>query len=215
MDVKMYTRDVLTGRGYTLRSFMYAPVVNPSGNSITITCTPVLFFSYRSRTLGKDDHASFKITPRNYQRVMEFFLYIQSWFAYEKYKDLFIVDEGEGKLILNMDFQELRALINGSKYDNQAMLAIPAVVDIDSKQSPGIALSVNNTKYTMALTHEDVTEIYGVLANFNFQIEPLLLTTIGQNGNFWEDKPVFEDTTFQPGTLRMNRDSGTSRAVKW
>ena len=212
----MYTRDLLAGRGYILRSFMYAPVVNPSGNAITITCTPVLFFGFRSRSLTKTDNANFKITPKNYQRVLEFFLYIQSWFTYERYKDLFMVDEHEEKMILNMDFQDLKALIKGNRYENQAMLAIPAVVDIDSKQSPGVALSINNTKYTVALTHEDITDIYGVLANFSFQMEPILLTSLGQNGNFWEDKPVFEDTTFQPGTVtRISRDSPASKKVNW
>lgn len=145
----------------------------------------------------------FKMNPRNQLQVTRFFRKIYSWFESDQYKDLFILDEHEGKLIINMDFRNTIAKIGSTKYDAQAMLAIPTVVEFDSIQSEGCALAINNTSYTCPLADIDVESILGILEAFSFQAEAQLLMSIGMNQGLLTKTP--------PG----RNGSGRGIPIKW
>lgn len=190
-----FTRTLFSGHNLKIRSFMRLPTVYFGNSTVgTITTYPVILISYDPpKTAGtqqiRPKDAQFKVNPRNMKRVTQFFKKIYSWFDSDEYKDLFIIDEREGKLIINMDFRNTMAKIGSTKYEAQALLAVPTVVEFDSIQSEGCALAINNTSYTCPLTDLEVESILGILENFSFQAESQLLMTIGLNKNFVTTTP--------------------------
>jgi len=182
-----FTRTLFSAHNLKIRSFMRVPSIYFGNSKVgMISAYPVLLFNYdpprsviQNNPNFKPKDAQFKMNPRNQRKVTSFFKTIFSWFESDVYKDMFMYDEHEGKLITNMDFRGVKAQIGGTKYDAQAMLAIPTVVEFDSVQSEGCALAINNTAYTCPLPDVDVESILGILENFSFQTETQLLLQIG------------------------------------
>lgn len=175
------TRTLYSTKSMNIRSFMRLPEVYLAGSTATVSTFPVLFITYQVQVPYENRHdpkpkdTSFKINSRNLYRTVKFFRKILSWFEEDQYRDLFIVDEHDGNLIVNMDFKNLRANVEGNRLDAQAMMAVPAVVTNDSVQSEGCVLIINRTNYSIALTDKDVESIYGILSSFSFQQETMLL----------------------------------------
>lgn len=217
MQVDTYSRVLLSGFNYNIRSFMFAPTVNPGKNGVTIAVTPTVFISYDPKIKFGDRRptdVNFKVTLRNHHRVLRFFETALSWLSRKDYPDLFLVDDETGNLMLNMDYHHLKAIIKSSRYEPQVMLAIPMVVRIDSGQFPGVMLSINRTNYSLALTEDDLYAIYSTLSGFSFQMEPHLLLETARHPEFWPDADTFGDAVFTRGTP-MQGYRGENRKVEW
>lgn len=157
-----------------------------NGNVGTVSAYPVILINYEPpRSIAAQGFrikdAQFKVNPRNHLQIKRFFQKIYQWFDSDEYKDLFILDEHTGKLMVNMEYRNVMAKVSSSRYDSQAMLAVPTVVEFDSVQSEGCALAINNTTYTCPLTDLEVESILGILETFSFQTEAHLLTTLAIN----------------------------------
>jgi hypothetical protein len=130
------------------------------------------------------------MNQRNQRKVTSFFRTILTWFESDLYKDLFILDEREGKLMVNMDFRDLKASVgSNSRYETQMMLALPAVITQDSVQNEGCALAINRTNYTCALTDSEIESILGILENFSFQQEAQLMLDLACHKELYTTEP--------------------------
>lgn len=180
-----------------------------SKTSLTIISHPVVLFTYTpSSSMGVEFNKAmqFKMNPRNRKNVISFFQKILNWFEDERYNDLYILDEHENKLMINMDYRGLEARTSkGSRYDPQAMMAQPAVITEDSVQSEGCALTINMTQYTCALSNTDIESLVGILEDFSFQNEAQLLLSMASHKELY--------TTEQP---RYSGNDGTPRRkIEW
>lgn len=184
MKVGTILRKLYGGKNLSIRSFMHPPTSLPGSSSLLVSCSPVVYFSYDPKLeYGKQrpKDTSFKMNPRNQFRVTQFFREILSWFDSPEFRDLFMTDEHENRLMVNMDYREVNALVKGSRYDSQAMMAVPTVIEIDSVQHEGCVLYINRSNYALSLIDSDIEEIYGILQSFSFQAEAQLLLYIAQN----------------------------------
>lgn len=188
MSATSYVRTIFTSYGFNIKSFMYAPTVykGENNNQFTVSHHPVLLFQYDLKGKDKNDHPdpTFKMSQKYQLRVTRFFTEIFNWF---NFKDLFIIDEESGKLIMNLDYKNLYAKVRTSYTDGHIMYAVPAVCTIDSKSYPGTLLYINSTRNPVLLKEEDIENICGIISTFNFQQETLLMMYLGNHPNLWRD----------------------------
>ena len=207
----MLTRTLFSSKNFRIKSFMTLPEVYLANRVVTISTFPVVFMEYvipitsENRYAEKPKDTRFKINTRNHYRVTKFFRQILNWFEYDQFRDLFIVDEHDGRLIVNMDFRNLTAKVEGNRLDGQAMLAVPAVITTDSVQSEGCALMINRTNYTITLTDQDIESVYGILKSFSFQQEVSMLLQLTS---------MKELRTSEPSRYGRNSDTPKTK-IQW
>ena len=185
-----FSRQLLKIRNISLRSYMRIPLVRLSnGTHFACSCYPMIILEYDDASLKdipwsqKFRECSFRINPRNQYRCVRFFSNAIGWFNDPEYQDLFLIDEETGRRLINMDYRDLRELIPPTRYDTQGLLAVPAVVTIEnSPTEEGIALSINNTRYTAMLTYDELVDIAGIVNFFSFQDEANLLMNVAIHG---------------------------------
>jgi hypothetical protein len=193
-----YMRTLFSGHSIKIQTYMRLPSIyfGNGSNVGNISSYPVVMIKYEpprsvlAQGTFKSKDAQFKMNPRNQLQVKNFFRAIYRWFSADSFKDLFILDEHTGKLMVNMEYRDLQAKIGSTRYEAQAMLAIPAVTEFDSVQSEGCALAINNTSYTCPLTDVEIESILGILEAFSFQEEAQFITLLAMSGNrFLSDRP--------------------------
>lgn len=172
---------------------MRIPIVYMSGSTAMVQAYPLIFINYEMPNTvpyaerPKDTY--YKVAPRNMYRVRRFFRHVLSWFEDPAYQDLYILDEHTGKIIVNMEMRNLQERLGAiDRYEAQAMLAFPAVIEQDSVQSEGCALCINRTNYVIPLRDEQVASIYGILEDFSFQEEVNMLITLASKKELYSDK---------------------------
>lgn len=218
MEVQSLGRRLLQVGRFTLNSYARVPSVTAGNRMLTIGCNPVLYIQYNikpeyGQPMPTDN--AFRVNPRNHYRVVQFFRNILDWFEDNRYMDLFILDEGSGHLLINMDYKDTNLLVRGSRYDAQVMLAQPAVYTHDSKEAPGAAVAINRTNYAQCISDDDISALYGVLNNFSFQQEAMLLMTIATNPQCWLDQKIIPEVVFKPGTDGGYAGSTQGRKITW
>lgn len=207
-----FSRQLFSARNFRIKSFMNVPsVFVQNKNNLVMMAYPVLLFTYNPpSSMNQEFNKSmmFKMNPRNQKNVTSFFQKILDWFENPKYNDLYILDEHENKLMINMDYRGLQARTgSGSRYDPQAMLAQPAVITDDSIQSEGCTLTINMTQYTCALINSDIESIVGILETFTFQTEAQLLMMMASHHEIY--------TTKQPQITTSTPNTGPRKRIEW
>lgn len=215
MDITAINRLLFRAKDFSVRSFMRVPSITGYGHTATVACTPVIFISYdpkRDYNAPVLEQNSYKVTARNLIRFKEFLEQCMEWMNPVKYPDMFIHDEHEGRLMLNMDYSNLKILIRSISWEVQVIQAVPMVVTWDNKQSPGVMFSINRTNYSVALTDEDLFALAGVFDNFSFQTETLLLTELASKMALWEKQDDARHAKFIPST---STKPSNGRKIEW
>lgn len=185
-----FSRQLFRIRNLRLSSYMRIPLVRLSnGTHFAMSCYPMLILEYDDASIRdmpfaqRSRECSFRINMRNQYRCVRFFANAINWFNDPEYQDLFLIDEETGRRLINMDYRALRELIPPTRYDTQGLLVVPAVVTIENSPTmEGVALSINNTKYTVMLTYDELIEIAGAVNFFSFQDEANLLINMALHG---------------------------------
>lgn len=190
MATASFSRILFTGQRFQVKSFMFAPSVRVWQNTnYTIQHFPVIQIQYMpDKYTPKEDHPdpTFKVNPKSQLKVVNFFNQIYSWF--HSYEDLFMIDDTDGKMKVNLDYRKLCVVVRGSWTETQIMKAEPAVINIDSKEYQGCVLYINNSKNAVLLREDEVEGLLGILQSFNFQNESLLLMHISEHKELWRDE---------------------------
>lgn len=218
MDVTGIARNLMKGRLWSLRSYARVPSVTGSGRTLTVTTSPVLIFQYDMRTdygVPRPNDTGFKINQRNIAKVSRFFETAVSWLDPKKFTDLYIQDEKEGRLMINMDYQGLQVVVKGSRYDAQAMVAFPLVFVEDGKEEPGVGIAINKQEYTFAIKEDDIAAISHFLRHFSFQEEALIMTQLATNPLFWEPQTGMADPRFIPSSSPSPNTYDGSNKLTW
>lgn len=172
-------------------------------SQVMLDMNPAIYLKYKPNKDFRQQYdwtkASYRITPRNFFKVLKFFNHTVKWLFGDKYKDLFLVND-ENQLIFNADYKNLHVTTPRSEYEAQVLQAIPTVVEIKQKLYEGIHLYVNQSIYCIPLTFEEVAEIFEILRGFQFstEIAKLLLAyqyTISHN-SVTEKESIFNKTPF-------------------
>lgn len=216
MDITSFTRKLYGGRNLTLTSYMRAPTVGVGGKSLIISCSPILLLKYEMKVQYGDPKPTdntFKINPRNASDVIQLFSVMTRWMDPGYYSNLFIYDEHAGRLMVNMDYKDEKFLVKGGRYDAQAMLAIPAVVDQDGEVSGGAALSINRTNYTAMLRETDIRALHGILSSFSFQTEADLLVRLGMTPQFWDSQENLQEAKIIPSSATNSYTRETGKLI--
>lgn len=201
------SREIIQLGHIRIRSYLKKPEVLISSSSVyRVTSHCTLQFQYDDRNYQKGVNPSiktFKANLRNYMSVVTFFRKILDWFQSPSYEGLFFQDKETGQLLVDMEMRHLKEYIGGnSRFDQCAMLAVPAVFQRDSEIREGCVISINDTKYSEILRDIDIETICGFLSNFSFQAETLLLMQAIQNPAFYRK-------------LDSASSEGTGAKVQW
>ena len=181
MSVTKITRKLYTNSRMELESFMHTPTGTYTGKdrgTLNINTVPLLFLRYRKPKNISEEYdytkAAYKITTRNLYDVVRFFNVIMKWLFDDKYRDLFLTND-EGDLVFNADYSKLSVSTHRGDYDQCIMQAIPTIISIGDKKYEGVHLYINTTKYCISLTYQEVSILFGILKDFSFTEEALLL----------------------------------------
>ena len=218
MEVLSLGRKLMQVSKISVQSYARIPSVTAGATMLTIGCSPVVYIQYNVKTAYGEQRptdTAFRVNPRNHYRVTQFFRNILDWFEKPEYHDMFILNEGDGHLLVNMDYKDLGQMVRGSRYEAQVMLAQPAVYTHDSKEAPGAVVAINRTNYAVCMSDDDIAAIYGVLNSFSFQQEALLLMTIATNPQCWIDQSKLAEVKFKPGTDGNAGAFNTPRKLEW
>lgn len=188
------SRDIMSFGRIRIQSYLKKPEVIISPRkvaSIVSYCTLRIFYddrtaAFENRTSFQE--RSFKVNLRNYMKTMRFFQGIMRWFEDDSFTNLFFLDEHTGELRMDLEQRNLRLHVGGNtKYDQCAMEAVPAVYKKDNEIREGAMLSINRSNYSDVIRDIDVESICGLLANFSFQAETLLMINLYQQKGLWVD----------------------------
>lgn len=210
MEVTGLARNLMKGKNWSLRSYARVPSISGTGRTLTVSTSPILIFQYDMKTeygVPRPTDTAFKINQRNIAKVIDFFQEALAWLASPTYKNLFIQDDHEGRILVNMDYQGLQKMVHGSKYDAQVMLGFPIVYVEDGKEEPGLGISVNRKEYTFAMKEDDLRAIHHALTHFSFQAEALLLVQLAANPQLWEPETGMSDPRITPSSSPRPNDS--------
>lgn len=179
-DMKI-TRKIYTNSRMELESFMHTPTGTYTGKdrgTMNISSVPLLFLRYKKPKNITEEYdyskAAFKITIRNLYEVIRFFNGIMKWLFDDEYKDLFLTNDN-GDLVFNADYNKLSISTHRGDYDQCIMQAIPSIVRIGDKTYEGINLYINTSRYCVSLTYQEVSILFGILKDFSFTEEAILL----------------------------------------
>lgn len=218
MNIQSLGRKLMQVSKISVQSYARVPSVTAGNTMLTIGCNPVIYIQFNPKlSYGekRPDDAAFRVNTRNQYRVTQFFRAILDWFEDPKYHDMFILDEESGHLLVNMEYKDLSCMVRGSRYEPQVMLAQPAVYTHDSKEAPGAVLAVNRTNYAVCISDDDIGALYGLLNNFSFQQEALLLMGIATNPQCWVDQTKVPEARFIPGTDGNASTNNVPRKLEW
>lgn len=181
METDRLTRKIYTNSRMELESFMHFPSGVYTGKdrkTMNVSINPILFLRYKKNQKINEEYdftkAAFKITPKNLYDVIRFFNTIIKWLFTEEFNDLFMMNE-DGEIIFNADYNKLSVSTHRGDYDQCIMQAIPTVVSIGDKKYEGIHLYINTSHYCIPLTYQEVSIIFGILKDFRFTEESILL----------------------------------------
>lgn len=184
------SRELLQCGKFRLQSYLSAPeVITNSKNTYRVISHCVLMLIYNTGTYTRDAFkgSSYKITLRNFKQTLRFFQAIYDWFIAEPYRDIFFQDEETGRFMVDIRATQLKLHTGGdNRYDQMAMEAVPAVYQNDSEIREGCALTINNTANTGILRDLDIESILGIMENFSFQSETILLLDILSHQELWK-----------------------------
>ena len=176
-EISKITNRIYSNSRMELEFFMYLPTGTyrtKDGTSLLINCNPILNLRYKKsdKIVSEYDYtkAAYRITPRNLYNVIVFLNTVVNWFFGDEYKDLYLENEN-GDLIFNADYNKLSASTRKGDYDQQIMQAIPTIVRYGDKLCEGIHLYVNKSEYCIPLVYHEVATIFGLLKDFNFTAE--------------------------------------------
>lgn len=209
-------RSLYRTRGMVMESFMYEPRVEVGYNDInkvnktfSVEYNTIIMIRATEDSKGSFNYAKnnyFKITMKNYYRVIKFFNKILKWFFDPDKNDLYY--ELDGHLCFNNDYNDLNEKIKDGTIDIQRMSAIPTVIVYQNSEYEGILLYINDTSNVIQLTINQLQEVFGILQYFNFQQEAILLSTAliqGLSGNF----------TVRDNPWGNNNVSNKGGQIKW
>ncbi len=172
-----FNRTIYTGRRLELTSSLKEPEASFSDSeryrSIRVKTFPNLKIScVNYKKIG------FIVTPKNIYRVIKFFNEIISWFYDKDKSDLFLLNN-DNRLIFNGDYKQLSAVYKKGNYETSTMKAIPNVVQLSTLEecAEGITLFFNSTDTYVSIPLDEVEDIFGILRDFSFTEEALLLLT--------------------------------------
>lgn len=188
------SRDIMSMGKIRIQSYLKKPEVIISPRkvaSIVSYCTLRIFFDDRSAPFDSRasfQERSFKVNLRNYMKTLRFFQGIMSWFEDDVYANLFFLDEHTGELRMDLEQRNLRLHVGGNtRYDQCAIEAVPAVYKRDNEVREGAMISINRSNFADVVRDIDIESICGLLANFSFQAETLLMIQLYQQKGLWVD----------------------------
>lgn len=174
-------RTLYTDKGVLIESFMYDPVIELTSEcggkrSFLINVNPIIIIRSTQKKNGlinllKNNY--FKVNPKNHFKVVKFFNNILKWFFDKNMNDLFY--EYEGELIFNADYKSLNEKLKVGTKSIQRMNAIPSVVEYGGRKQEGVVIYINENKNQLILTLNQIQDIFGILSNFSFQHEIIIL----------------------------------------
>lgn len=175
-SVQKITEKILSNSRMELEFFMYLPSgywQSRDHSTVSMNINPILTIRYKQNKKIASEYdytkAGYKITPKNLYHVVKFFNNAMKWFYDDKYKDIFL--NNDGHLMFNADYKKEHVSMPTNDYSQQFMQAIPSVVQIGDKVYEGLHLFINKTAYCIPLTYEEVSTLFGVLKNFSFSEE--------------------------------------------
>lgn len=185
------SRDLIQCGKFRLQSYLSTPEVLTNSKStyrVISHCSLALTYSTGVYTRDAFKGATYRITMRNFKQTLRFFQAIYDWFVAEPYRDIFFQDDETGRFMVDIRATQLKLHTGGdSRYDQMAMEAVPAVYQNDGEIREGCALTINNTANTGVLRDLDIESILGILENFSFQSETLLLLDILSHQELWKN----------------------------
>lgn len=205
------SRDIMSFGKIRIQSYLKKPEVIINARkvaSIVSYCTLRIFYDDRItpfETRASFAERSFKVNLRNYMKTLRFFQGIMRWFEDDAYTNLFFLDENTGELRMDLEQRNLRLHLGAlTKFDQCAMEAVPAVYKRDGEIREGAMLSINRSNFSEVIRDVDVESICGLLANFSFQAETLLMITLYQQRGLWVD-----------GSSRFGDGGSSGHMVNW
>lgn len=188
------SRDLMSFGKIRIQSYLKKPEVIISAKkvaSIVSYCTLRIFYDDRSAAFDSRSsfqERSFKVNLRNYMKTMRFFQGIMRWFEDDSFANLFFLDKHTGELRMDLEQRNIKLHLGGNtKYDQCAMEAVPAVYKKDNEIHEGAMIAINRSNYSEVLRDIDIESICGLLANFSFQAETLLMIQLYQQKGLWVD----------------------------
>lgn len=178
MATPMLKRNLFSTKTLSVESFMYLKVPEARNDVFDMTVYPVVNFRYipqKGEFSSDMKMLTFKMTPRNHWKVLNFINNIFKWMT--DTPDLFLHDD-QSDLIFNYDYKDLTEQIKSNFTDAQIMKAAPAVLSFNETKIPGVCLYINKTNQMCQLTGDDVSQLFSVIRDFKFQDEVLLLTQL-------------------------------------
>lgn len=174
-------RTLYIDKGVLIESFMYDPTIElisefGGKKSFLLNINPIIMLRVTQKKNGLTNllkNNYFKINPKNHFRVVRFFNNILKWFFDKNMNDLFY--EYEGELIFNADYKSLSEKLKVGTKSIQRMNAIPAVVDYGGRKQEGVIIYINENENQLILTLNQLQDIFGILSNFSFQHEMIIL----------------------------------------
>lgn len=175
MASPMLKRTIFSNKSLTVESFMYLPSPAVKNDVYDFTMYPIVNFRYtpqKGEFISDTKLMSFKMTPRNHWKVLNFFNTMARWML--DFKDLFLYDD-KNELIFNYDYKDLKELVKSNYTESLIMKAAPAVLTFNENKIPGVCLYINKENQMCQLTDDDVIQLFSVVRDFNFQDEMILL----------------------------------------
>lgn len=177
MDVKHLQERIYSNSRLEMIFFMFSPeceYTKRDRTAVQVKLNPVLYLRYKKKDGLAEEFdfvkSSYKINPKNLYYIIKFFNVCMKWLYSDEFQDLFLRNS-EGNLIVNADYKSLKAITHKGDYESQIMTAIPSVVELGDKVYEGIRLFINETKYCVPLTYEEVGIIFSIISTFSFPNE--------------------------------------------
>ena len=125
---------------------------------------------------GRWEDRQIKITDRSIKRFLLTFRKAIEWFYDEEKKDLFYRDE-ENRIVFNHAYKDLYEIYHDSFNQNLFLKILPAAVERNDTQYEGVNVYINQIDTLVSITRTELEDFLGILVDFSFQQEALILMT--------------------------------------
>lgn len=175
-NASIFKRTLFANKFYHLEFFMYEPRMeyNTKYRTYQVTYNPILqlgWINHESDTwYGRE--CIFNITPKTLYQVIEFFNTVIGWFYDKSMPDFFGYNE-EGRLVFNSKYNDVKAIINTGENTGRSNIlkAIPISIQDDNNEKEGIFLFINEDRFRLSLTVDQLKSLMSLLTNFSFYNE--------------------------------------------
>ena len=147
---------------------------NSNKTGIYLDIYPMIFIRCQQNSMISEEYdfkkAQYKVDVKNQYSIIKFFNKIVDWFYGDQYDSLFVVDENQ-RIVVNADFKSLHLNTKRIDLSNQVLKAVPAIVELGGVTYEGIQLYINEFKYCVPLTYQEVNQIFNIIKTFSFYEE--------------------------------------------